>query len=80
MNEADKPAASKITQQWASARIVDERKGWVFHHITMTLSRWTMKDQITYMLPGSTKENPLTHVESLQEAMSEAYRINGRAS
>ena len=35
-----------------------------------------MTDQITYMLPGSTTENPLMHVESLQEAISEAYAIN----
>jgi len=76
MNEADKTAPAKVTQQWAKERIVDERKGWVFHHITMTASRWTMTDQITYMLPGSTKENPLMHVESLQGAISEAYKVN----
>jgi len=55
--------------------VEDERKGWVFHHITMTAARWTMT-QITYMLPGSTTENPLMHVESLQEAISEAYSAN----
>jgi len=33
MNEADKPAPAKVTRQWAKERIVDERKGWVFHHI-----------------------------------------------
>jgi len=76
MNAADKPAPGLIAQQWASERPADERKGWVFHHITMTASRWTMTDQITYTLPGSTKENPLTHVESLREAISEAYRLN----
>ena len=76
MNAADKPAPGPIAQQWASARLVDERNGWVFHHITMTAPRWTMTDQITYTLPGSTKENPLTHVQSLREAISEAYRLN----
>jgi len=65
MDTADKPAPGPIAIQRASARPVDECKGWVFHHITMTASRWTMTDQITYTLPGSTKENPLTHVESL---------------
>jgi hypothetical protein len=35
-----------------------------------------MTDLITHTLPGSTTENPLTHVESLQEAISEAYRVN----
>jgi len=62
MNPADKPAPGLIAQQWATARSDDERKGWVFHHITMTASRWTMTDQIIYTLPGSTQENPLTHV------------------
>jgi len=62
MNTADKPAPGLIAQQWATARSDDERKGWVFHHITMTASRWTMTDQIIYTLPGSTQENPLTHV------------------
>ena len=63
-------------QRCLSGRIVDERKGWVFHHITMTAARWTMTDQITYILPGSTTEIPLMHVESLQEAISEAYLVN----
>jgi len=76
MNPADKPAPGMMAQKWASARPVDERKGWVFNHITMTASRWTMTDQITYTLPGSTKENPLTHVESLREAIFEAYSLN----
>jgi len=76
MNEADKPVSAKVSHRWTKERIVDERKGWVFHHITMTAARWTMTDQITYMLPGSTTENPLMHVESLQEAISEAYSAN----
>jgi len=76
MNTADKPATGPITQKMASARPVDERKGWVFHHITLTASRWTITYKITYTLPGSTKENPLTHVESLREAIFEDYRLN----
>jgi len=48
----------------------------VFHHMTMTAARWTMTDQITYMLPGFTTENPWMHVESLQEAISEACLVN----
>jgi len=73
MNEADKPVPSLVSNQWTKERIGDERKGWMFHHITMTASRWTMKDKITYMLPGSTKENPLMHVESLQEAIEPTH-------
>jgi len=76
MNETDKPVLAKVAERWTKERIVDERKGWVFHHITMTAARWTMTDQITYMLPGSTTENPLMHVESLQEAISEEYPVN----
>ena len=29
-----------------------------------------------FYLPGHTKENPLTRVESLREAISEAYHLN----
>ena len=76
INAADKPTPLSIAQQLAAARSDDERKGWVFHHITMTAARWTMTDQVTYVLPGSTPENPLMHVESLQEAISEAYSAN----
>ena len=76
MNEADKPVSAQVSHRWTKERIEDERKGWVFHHITMTAARWTMTDQITYMLPGSTTENPLMHVASLQEAISEAYSAN----
>jgi len=76
MNAANKPTPGPIAQQRATARSDDERKGWVFHHITMTASRWTLTDQVTYTLPGSTQENPLTHVESSREAISEAYRRN----
>jgi len=76
MNEADKPVSAQVSHRWTKEQIVDERKGWVFHHITMTAPRWTMTDQITYMLPGSTTENPLMRVESLQEAISEAYLVN----
>ena len=81
MIEADRPVSATVWKQWTKERNRDERKGWVFHHITMTASRWTMTDQITYLLPGSTKEHPLMHVESLQEAISEAYGVNyGRFS
>jgi len=76
MNEADKPVAAKVSKERTKARMEDERKGWEFHHITMTAARWTMTDQVTYVLPGSTPENPLMHVESLQEAISEAYSAN----
>ena len=72
----DRPVSATVWKQWTKERIRDERKGWVFHHITMTASRWTMTDQITYLLPGSTKEHPLMHVESLQEAISEACLVN----
>jgi len=75
MYEADKPVSAVKSHRWTKGRIVDERKGWVFHHITMTAARWKMTDQITYMLPGSTTSNPLMHVESLQEAISEAYSV-----
>jgi len=76
MNKADKPAIGPITPKLASAQPVDELKGWVFHHVVITASRWTMTDKIAYTLPGSTKENPLTHVKSLREAISEAYHLN----
>jgi len=76
MKEADKPVSAQVFHRWTKERIEDERKGWVFHHITMTAARWTMTDQVTYMLPRSTTENPLMHVESLQEAISEAYSAN----
>jgi len=76
MNEADKPVAAKVSKQWTKERSADERLGWVFHHTTTTAPRWRMTDQITYTLPGSTASNPLMHVESLQEAISEAYSAN----
>jgi len=76
MNETDQPVDAIVSQEWTKERIVDERKGWVLHHIAMTAARWKMTDQITYILPGATTENPLIHVESLQVAISEAYSIN----
>jgi len=76
MKDADKPVAARVSKKWTTERIDDERKEWEFHHITMTEARWKMTDQITYLLPGSTTENPLMHVESLQQAISEAYSAN----
>ena len=76
MNAADKPVTAKMSKKWTKERIADERQEWVFHHTTTTAPRRRMTDQITYMLPGSTTENPLMHVESLQEAISEAYSTN----
>jgi len=35
-----------------------------------------MGDQITFTLPGHTEANPLLHVESLRQAISEAYHKN----
>jgi len=32
-----------------------------------------MTDKITLTLPGHTEENPVLHIESLREAISEAY-------
>ena len=76
MNTADKPTSKPVSTKLAAARPSDERKGWVFHHIALTASRWAMTDEITSTLPGHTKENPSTHVESLREAISEAYHLN----
>ena len=58
MNAADKPAPGPIAQQWARARPVDERKGWVFHHITMTASRWTIQTRSLILCPDPPKKIP----------------------
>ena len=76
MQEADKPVGSRMSQQWTRKRVEGEREGWKFHHITLTATRWKMTDKITYVLPGSSTDHPLMHVESLQEAISEAYQAN----
>ena len=75
-NQADKPTLVTATQKLGAARLQGERKGWAFDHIALTASRWAMTDKITFTLPCHTKENPLTHVASLREAISEAYHLN----
>jgi len=35
-----------------------------------------MEDMITFTLSGHREENPVLHVESLREAISEAYHVN----
>jgi len=37
-----------------------------------------MEDNITFTLPDHTEENPVTHVESMRTAISEAYHANWR--
>jgi len=76
MNQADKPSSVTATQKLRAARLSGERKGRAFDHIALTVSRWAVTDEITFTLPGHTKENPLTQVELLREAISEAYHLN----
>ena len=35
-----------------------------------------MEDTIAFALPNHTEETPVLHVESLREAISEAYHVN----
>ena len=35
-----------------------------------------MENTITFTLPNHTKENPVLHIESLREAISETYHLN----
>jgi len=35
-----------------------------------------MEDTIAFALPNHTEETPVLHVESLREAISEAYHLN----
>jgi len=35
-----------------------------------------MEDNVTFTLPSHTEENPVTHVESMRAAISEAYHAN----
>jgi len=57
---------------------VGSRDGWEFHHATQSGSTWTLEDNITFTLPGHTEENPVWYVESMREAISEAYHIMWR--
>ena len=76
MQPQDKPFPSKTTQQLATSRSTGERDGWVFHHADVTVPRWSMTDKITYRLPDHTEEDPKSHTETLQAAISEAYHAN----
>jgi len=74
MVQVDKPLNQKESATLAAAR--PSRKGWVFYHVTRTTERWVMQDRIAFTLPGHTEENPVLYVESLREAISEAYHVN----
>jgi len=76
MTKEDKPNQEFISRKLAAERPSGEREGWVFHHVAQTTRRWAMTDKITFTLPGHTEENPVLHVESLREAISEAYHRN----
>jgi len=71
MNKEDKPTPQPASQ--TAQRPPGEREGWVFHHVALSVPRWAMTDQITFILPGHTEANPMLHVESLRQAISEAY-------
>jgi len=68
-----KPLAEKVSKRLATARC--SRAGWEFHHATHSGSTWTLEDNITFTMPGHTEENPVWHVESMREAISETYHI-----
>jgi len=76
MNKEDKPSPQLVSQKLAAERPSGKREGWVFHHVARTEPRWAMTDKITFTLPGHTEENPVLHIESLREAISEAYHKN----
>jgi len=71
-----KPLGAKKSSRQAIERC--SREGWVFHHATQSGSTWTLEDNITFTLPGHTEENPVWYVESMREAISEAYHIMWR--
>jgi len=64
----------------AAKRPSGEREGWAFHHVVRTTLGWAMVDEILFTFPGHTEENPRYHVQSLQEAISEAYHATGSDS
>jgi len=76
MNKEDKPTPQHVSQKLAAERPSGEREGWVFHHVARTAPRWAMTDKITFTLPGHTEEKPVLHIESMREAISEAYHKN----
>jgi len=73
MLEPEKPLAEKVSKRMATARCW--RAGWEFHHATNSGSTWTLEDNITFTMPGHSEENPVWHVESMREAISETYHI-----
>ena len=73
MLEPEKPLAEKVSKRMATARCW--RAGWEFHHPTNSGSTWTLEDNITFTMPGHSEENPVWHVESMREAISETYHI-----
>ena len=73
MLEPEKPLAEKVSKRMATARCW--RAGWEFHHATNSGSTWTLEDNITFTMPGHSDENPVWHVESMREAISETYHI-----
>jgi len=74
MTPGDKPIPAMPSIKLNAER--PSREGWVFHHVTRTAARWAMEDTITFTLPNQTEEHPVLHVQSLREAISEAYHIN----
>jgi len=68
-----KPLGARESSRQAKARC--SRAGWEFHHATHSRSTWTLEDNITFTMPGHTEENPVWYVESMREAISEAYHI-----
>jgi len=69
----EKPLAEQKSKRMATARC--SRAGWEFHHATHSGSTWTLEDNITFTMPGHSEENPVWHVESMRDAISETYHI-----
>jgi len=73
MLKPEKPLADKVSKRVAAAQC--SRAGWEFHHATHSGSTWTLEDNITFTMPGHSAENPVWHVESMREAISETYHV-----